>query len=246
MVVSATRMTLTLYHQPRFRDACGSEFRPGGLPLTAELAELCRLTPGLQVLDLGCGVGSTASFLARQFGVETVGLDSSSASLAEAQANDQGVSWVLGRAEQIPFPDNHFDVCMCECFLSAVEEPAVVLREIRRVLRPTGLLAVTDVYLRRPSAGDTLKNLSPQVCLRGALGQQETKARFDDGGFEVCFWQDRSDALKSLMAALVFAYGSSATFWKALLGEEAGQSAVVQAARPGYYLLLARPRPAAA
>ncbi len=213
------QITRSLYEQPRFRIASGAELRPGGLDLTAELAFACALEAGQRVLDVGCGVGATASFLTRTCGVTAVGLDGSAASIAEAGARDQQVTWVLGRAEDIGYPDGYFDACFCECLLSALDDPALVLREVRRILRPNGVLGVTDLYLRAPEEGAPLGAIATANCLRGASGQEVTIALFESAGFEICVWQDRSETLKRLMASLIFAYGSAAR----LLGGCAGR-----------------------
>ena len=230
----------SLYEQGRFREAAGAEFRPGGLPLTQELAEDCALQPGESVLDLGCGVGSTASFLAREFGVSVVGLDSSRLFIQEAQARDPQVRWVLGSAREIPFPDCSFDVVFSECFLSGLDDAGSVLREIRRVLRPCGRLAVTDLYLRAPSSDRPARLAPPATCLRGATGKDQTVESLALSGFAVRVWRDRSDALAALMASLIFAYGSVAAFWEAA-GAEPGVEEALRAERPGYYLLIAQP-----
>ncbi len=235
-------MSSSLYEQPPFRAAAGTEFRPGGLQLTAELAGECGLRPGQRVLDVGCGVGATASFLAERYGVTAAGLDCSALSVDEATQRDGRVTWVLGRAERIAYPDEHFDGVFCECFLSAQDDPAQVLREIRRVLSPAGFLAVTDLYLRTPEAADSFDSLPSDTCLRGATSKAATLALFESAGFEVGVWRDRSDALKALMASLVFTYGSAAAFWKDALGEKAGMRSTVEHSRPGYYLLVARRR----
>jgi ubiquinone/menaquinone biosynthesis C-methylase UbiE len=259
-------MTLDLYEQAPFRAAAGNEFRPGGLDLTEELIGECHLQPGERVLDLGCGVGSTSRFMAQRWGVSVVGLDASARFLAEAEAGDDRdcgggrdrdrgpdghacpddrVSWVLGRADDIPYPDGYFDAVVSECFLSALDEPVRVLEEIQRVLRPPGRLAVTDVYLRKPEALVTLppsRPLPAAACLRGAAGQEKTLEWFEEAGFEVLTWRDHSEALASLVASLIFTYGSAAAFWGAAIGYDPAVREVVTAARPGYYLLLAEPR----
>jgi len=235
-------MNLGLYEQAPFRGAAGAEFRPGGLGLTEELAADCGLVPGQDVLDLGCGVGSTVSLLARQWGVSAVGLDSSSRFIGEARMRDPSGTWVVGRAEEIPFPAASFDVVFCECFLSAVDDPAKVVREIRRVLRSGGRLAVSDMYLRNPGCGQSLRGVPSASCLRGAAGRETVESMLERAGFTVLVWRDRSDALKVFMARMVFAYGSAADFWQAVLGADRRGTESIAVARPGYYLLMAESR----
>jgi arsenite methyltransferase len=145
-------MDSNLYAQQSFRQAAGCEFRPGGMDLTRELAAACPLRPGDRVLDLGCGVGATASYLSREHQARVTGLDVSPDFLDEARRSDPTVEWVQGRADSLPFPDGSFDVVFAECFLSAFADGYDVLSEARRVLRPGGRLAVSDMYLREPGA----------------------------------------------------------------------------------------------
>jgi arsenite methyltransferase len=236
-----------LYQDASFRRAAGAVFRPGGLLLTQELAEACRLQPGERVLDLGCGVGATAAYLAERWVVTVCGLDRSPAFLAEARSGHPELDWVLGEAGNIPLPDGEFDTVFAECFLSGVDARAV-LAEVRRVLRPGGRLALSDVYLRHPEAG-ALPFAPAVTCLRGAVGKEETMDLLRQSGFAVKLWEDRSDALKELMASVILSYGSAADFWKATLGEEEGDvdleslSRRIAGARPGYYLLVAEAVP---
>jgi SAM-dependent methyltransferase len=183
------------------------------------------------------------------------GLDASPEFLAEARGRDEDVEWVLGTADATPFADAWFDVVFAECFLSGCADRAAVLREVRRVLRPGGRLALSDMYLREPAAAPLISSIQNEApvatCLRGAQGKDATLAASEDHGFRVTVWEDRSEALKGLMASLIMAYGSAAAFWEAAAGEgggvgaadaggsAAGYGAALSAARPGYYLLVA-------
>jgi 2-polyprenyl-6-hydroxyphenyl methylase/3-demethylubiquinone-9 3-methyltransferase len=94
---------------------------------------------GRRILDLGCGKGRFATPLAAA-GAEVVGLDRSAAMLAEGAGLDR----VKGSARRLPFPDAAFDAAVAiEVFehLAAIDE---VLLEVRRVLRPGGLVAIVD------------------------------------------------------------------------------------------------------
>lgn len=252
-------MNCTLYQQAAFRRASGAEFRPGGLTLSEELAQACDLRPGERVLDLGCGVGSTASYLSRRWELQVTGLDASPEFVAEARSRDRQVDWAVGRAEAVPFPDGHFDAVFAECFLSGLDDPVPALREVKRVLRPGGRLAVSDMYLREPSAASPLVQAPAATYLCGALGKDATLELIQESGFRLDLWRDCSGTLKGLMAALIMEYGSAAAFWEAAtaagegdrcaparaareLTEPEGAPASHDswpAARPGYYLLVA-------
>jgi arsenite methyltransferase len=194
-------------------------------------------------------VGSTASYLSMEWGAKVSGLDISPEFLAEARGRDEDVEWVLGAADATPFADARFDVVFAECFLSSCTDRAAVLREIRRVLRPGGRLALSDMYLREPSAAPLAVLAPSATCLCGARGKDATLRAIEDHGFRVTVWEDRTEALKGLMASLIMAYGSAAAFWEAVVGGEGGArdacgsavacAAASSAVRPGYYLLVA-------
>ena len=95
---------------------------------------------GVRVLDVGCGGGFLSNHLSKE-GFEVDGLDASAESLVVAGRHDptQRVCYARGDALALPFPDETFDIVCAMDFLEHVEEPARVVAEAARVLRPGGL-----------------------------------------------------------------------------------------------------------
>ena len=120
----------------------------------AIMAEAVALTPQTRVLDLGCGYGSTARYLAANFGCHVTGTNISEKELelARARGQDAGLDRLLsfeyGDFHSLPYPDDSYDVVWSqEAFLHAADKNAV-LSECRRVLKPDGVLIFTDILVR--------------------------------------------------------------------------------------------------
>lgn len=96
--------------------------------------------PSARVLDVGCGAGLLSNYLAVA-GLEVHGLDASQDSLSVAERHDETrrVQYRVGDALALPYADASFDVVCAMDFLEHVEEPAKVVQEASRVLRPNGM-----------------------------------------------------------------------------------------------------------
>jgi len=109
------------------------------------------VAPGTRVLDVGSGLGILANDVAAAADdVEVVGVEVSAAQVAAARPSPR-VSFVLGDAHSLDFPDACFDLVYARYLLEHVVDPDRVLREMRRVVRPGGRVAVceNDVSLIR-------------------------------------------------------------------------------------------------
>jgi demethylmenaquinone methyltransferase / 2-methoxy-6-polyprenyl-1,4-benzoquinol methylase len=94
------------------------------------------------VLDVATGTGAVARELIAQKGCTVVGLDQSPEMLAEARRRlPRSVTLIQGSAEELPFPDAAFDGLTFTYLLRYVEDPAAVLGELARVVRPGGTIA---------------------------------------------------------------------------------------------------------
>ena len=118
-------------------------------PWATKLIEAADPQPGERVLDLGCGTGIVARKVASRLGTRGVvtGIDLSPDMLAVAQtsAAREGVviEWRQGRAENLPFPEETFDLLLCQFALMFIAEKAAALAEMRRVVTRNGRVLVS-------------------------------------------------------------------------------------------------------
>lgn len=108
------------------------------------VADMARVAPGQRVLDVACGTGVLACAAAERVGPNgaVTGLDPNDEMLAVARAKSARIEWKNGRAESLPFADASFDRVASQFGLMFFEDKCAGLREMMRVLRPGGRLAV--------------------------------------------------------------------------------------------------------
>jgi SAM-dependent methyltransferase len=99
----------------------------------------------LSALDFGCGIGLTDAHLARRFG-ELAGVDTATEVVRRAAAANPSVSYRAYDGEHLPYADERFDLAFAICVLHHVppERRPGLVSELRRVVRPGGLVAVFE------------------------------------------------------------------------------------------------------
>jgi len=104
------------------------------------------LAPGQTLLDVGCGPGTLTADLARRVAPGTVvGLDRAESVLEEARAStEENVRFATGDVYDLPFANAAFDVVHAHQVLQHLTDPVAALREMNRVCRPDGVVAVRD------------------------------------------------------------------------------------------------------
>lgn len=125
-------------------------------PLSGDL--LAALQPGDRILDYGCGYGRSLAQLAGLGFTNTVGVDFSPQMIARGRRDHPGLD--LRRLERpaLDEPDGSFDAAMLLAVLTCIVDDAgqaVVLREIRRLLRPGGVLFISDMPLQEDELNRT-------------------------------------------------------------------------------------------
>ena len=126
-------------------------FNIGGVGSIDRLAEMLELKEGVRALEIGCGTGSNACYLANRYGCHVTGIDISEQMVNQARlrAEDLGLSdrvdFRLGDAYDLGFPDSSFDVVFT-VFVSQFLDPSRAFKEFYRVLGHGGRLGINEMY----------------------------------------------------------------------------------------------------
>ncbi len=169
-------------------------FRSGGEKLETATGELTRLMaeaaliePGVSVLDVGCGTGSTACVLAANYGASVTAITTSQTGVeaTRARAAAVGVQAAV-RCERRDgmdngLPDESFDRVWVLESSHLMRARDKLIQECARVLRPRGRIALCDIMLRRPMALlEVRRQLEPLTLLREVFGdaRMEPRARY--------------------------------------------------------------------
>jgi len=149
------------------------------------------LYPGQVVVDLGSGGGLDVILAARRVGPTgyVYGIDMTPEMLELARVNQSrsglsNVSFVQGRIEDVPLRDGLADVVISNCVINLAPDKDAVLGECYRVLRPGGVLAVSDtVWIKPPPQSVTASRDSWAQCVAGALPVETYRSKLASAGF---------------------------------------------------------------
>jgi SAM-dependent methyltransferase len=124
-------------------------------PFGAVVAEAAGVGPGQRVLDVACGTGALARAVAARVGAAgtVLGLDANPEMLAVARRLHPAIEWLDGRAEALPLPAANVDAVVSQFGLMFFDDRVAALREMQRVLKPGGRLAVAVCDAVERSAG---------------------------------------------------------------------------------------------
>lgn len=197
-----------LYGDPLIELLIGDSFHPGGVATTERLLLAAKLAPGSRVLDAGCGLGASARLAAREFGLRVDACDVSADAISRAERlaaiEDARVRFQQTSLLELPYRDGSFDAVLAECVLSTSDKGAA-LTEIRRVLVPGGVLLLSDMTTRDPSA-PLPEPLASVLCLGQAWQPDELERSLPAAGFQIERCWDETSALVGLLDSLEARY----------------------------------------
>ena len=179
-----------------------TEAELSSIPAAANMGLSCgnptataHLRQGETVVDLGSGGGLDVFLAARQVGAKgkAIGIDMTPEMIALARRNAalgnggkgySNVEFHLATIDNLPLPDNSVDCVISNCVINLATDKSAVFREIARVLKPGGRLAVSDIALKQELPAELGNDLMAYVgCIAGAIPIEDYKSGLSKAGF---------------------------------------------------------------
>lgn len=171
------------------------QFHLRGMLATQELARAAGLEPSSRVLDLGCGIGGPARYIADTFGCQVTGVDLSPGFIdaaiyltARCALSDR-VTFQTGDALHLPFEDGAFDAVFLQHVAMNIEDRPALYAEVRRILAPGGRFVTYDVVLRDGNVAYPVP-WARDASTSFLLSEGDTRTALEDTGFQARLWRD--------------------------------------------------------
>ncbi|UCB52784.1 MAG: arsenite methyltransferase [Candidatus Zixiibacteriota bacterium] len=153
---------------------------------------LAQLKEGEVVLDLGSGAGLDCFLATNRVGPKgkVIGVDMTPEMLDKAKENAkrngiENVEFRMGEIENLPVEDNSVDVVISNCVINLSADKPSVFREIHRVLKPGGRVAISDIALLKELSQKIRENAEAYVsCLAGAVLVDEYRKLVESSGLK--------------------------------------------------------------
>ncbi len=156
------------------------------------------LRPGEVVLDLGSGGGLDVLLAAQKVGPTglAIGIDMTPDMIHLARRNAErardadgqplnNIEFHLATMDRLPLADASVDCVISNCVINLAPDKPAVMREIARVLKPGGRLAVSDIALKKPMPAAIVNDVAAYVgCIAGALLIDDYRQQLHDAGFD--------------------------------------------------------------
>ncbi len=209
-------------------------FNVGGRVSIDDLAKLCHIGAVSRVLEVGCGTGTNACYLAEKYGCTVVGVDIAEQMVRQAtrQSEEKGltnrVSFQVGDAYGLDFPDGSFDAVVT-VFVSQFLDPARAFPEFSRVLRGGGYLGINEMYRADDVPNDAKEQVeASESTFRELTGMPFTlrtpatwRSALTDAGLRDVTVEEHPNSDKRPYSSLVEEFGGwgklIGTLWKVLV-----------------------------
>src|ERR1700733_7829286 len=196
---------------------------------------LPHLRPGLTLLDVGCGPGTITADLAGRVS-RVIAIDSAAEAVEVAQQTaPANVAFQVGDVHRLNFADASFDVVHAHQVLQHVADPVLALREMRRVCRPGGIVAVRDSDYRAFAWYPELPELDDWLHLYLTISTSNGGA--PDAGRGPLSWAQQAGFgdITATSSTWCFATPEDRTWWGGMWADRIRNSAIAKQALDGGY-----------
>ncbi|MGH9202541.1 MAG: class I SAM-dependent methyltransferase [Vicinamibacterales bacterium] len=186
----------------------------GGFAATDTLAALAAIRAAHHVLDVCCGLGGPARWMAYRIGCRVTGLDLTTSRVDSARrltarvGLDRLVEFVHGDATAMPMPDASFDRAYAQEAWVHIHDKAALLAECRRVLRPDGVLAFTDIVSTAPLTTGEATQMADEMQFPSIVTAADYLALLPPSGFVVEQDEDLSAGWRDILVGRLQMYRS--------------------------------------
>jgi len=178
----------------------GEQIHVGGWSQSKVLAEAAGIRAGQKVLDICSALGAGLRFLERNYGIQGYGLDATRHMVDEAVKRTErdgqsgSITYKVGNAEDIPWPDETFDVVWGEDAWCYVEDKQKLIEEAARVTRPGGTIAFSD-WVEGPAGMDeeTAQRICTFMKFPDVFTLKEYEGVLRDNGFSIRSKEDLTE-----------------------------------------------------
>jgi len=162
----------------------------GGIKATRELIELCHISKGKYILDVGCGVGATVCYIAKRQGCKAVGVDISERMIeramrrAEREGVEKEVEFQVADAQALPFDESVFDIVICESVTAFLEDKEKAISECVRVTKPGGYIGLNEGTWMRPPPRELVEYMSRITGVKKMLTSEGWRELLESSGLK--------------------------------------------------------------
>ncbi len=160
---------------------------PGGLQLTKEMLSRERINEKTKILDVGCGTGQTAAYIAEKYKCKMTCLDNNEMMLEKAKKRFQSrklpIETRVGSVENLPFNEESFDMILSES-VAAFTDVSKTLPELRRVLQPKGVLLAIEMVLEESLPQEELTLITEFYGIPQVYTESEWNSFFQKADFQ--------------------------------------------------------------
>ncbi len=175
------------------------EYHIGGRKATTHAVEKMALNKDQHVLDIGCGIGGTARYIADKVGCNVTGIDLTpeyieiAKTLTDLTGLGTSVSYKVANALDMPFESKTFDAAITVHVAMNIPERAAFYSEIARVMKPGATLCIYDVMNKSDEKFSYPVPWAESAETSYLTTPQEMRILLDDARFEVREVEDRTD-----------------------------------------------------